>query len=143
MTEGPAETLGAGAARFGLDQPLPEARQTRRERLQMEAHCGALPPDLLPGMVAAQRLRDAQLARVTLQARGDTGGPVVVITGNGHARTDWGVPAMLAKAAPGLSVAALGQIEAGGTPSEAPFDIVETTPAIDRPDPCAAFAIGG
>ena len=77
----------------------------------MQAHCDALPEDMLPGMVAVQRLRDAVLARAVVRAMDDTGGPVAVITGNGHARRDWGMPAMLARAAPDLDVWVLGQTE--------------------------------
>jgi hypothetical protein len=46
---------------------------------------------------------------------------VVIITGNGHARTDWGVPALLAVAAPDVTVFALGQFEAEPV-SQVPFD---------------------
>ena len=73
------------AARFGLAEPLPEHEQTARQAVQMAAHCDALPVQMLPGMVDIQRLRDGRLAQSALN-----GGPVAVITGNGHARTDWG-----------------------------------------------------
>ena len=69
----------ADAARFGLSTPLPEDEQTAREAFQQAAHCGAMPEAMLPVMVDLQRLRDAELARVTLQALDDTGGPVVVM----------------------------------------------------------------
>lgn len=128
----------ADPAAFGLADPLDPDEQTRREALQARAHCDALPEALLPGMVEAQRLRDAALARAALQAHAATGGPVAVITGTGHARSDWGVPALLARAAPGLSVHAVGQFEADPGP-DAPFDAVRVTAPVDRPDPCAAF----
>ncbi|PKP83969.1 MAG: hypothetical protein CVT80_10830 [Alphaproteobacteria bacterium HGW-Alphaproteobacteria-2] len=53
-----ATVFGAEAARYGLDRALPEAEQAAREAEQMAAHCDALPEAMLPGMVAAQRLRD-------------------------------------------------------------------------------------
>jgi len=93
--EGAAAAWGVGARAAGLG-PLPPAEQAAREADQAEAHCGALPQSLLPGMVAAQRLRDARFARTALAALAETGGPVVVITGNGHARTDRGIPVYLA-----------------------------------------------
>lgn len=132
------ELFGDGAEIFGLDQPLNPAEQNAREAMQMSAHCDALPVKMLPGMVAAQRLRDAHFARVALQALADTGGPVVVITGNGHARRDWGMPVYLAAAAPDVTVRTLGQFEEPPAP-DAPFDVTLTSGAAERPDPCLAF----
>lgn len=130
--------FGPEAARFALDLPLSPDEQTDREAMQMSAHCDALPADMLPGMVAAQRLRDAHFARVTLQALAETGGPVVVITGNGHARKDWGMPVYLAAANPDLRVITLGQFEEPPDP-DAPFDVTLAAPPAERPDPCLAF----
>lgn len=141
ITEGAAAPFGPDAARFGLDRPLDPADQAAREALQAEAHCNALPPELLPGMVAAQRLRDAALARATLEALAAAGGPVVVITGTGHADRLRGIPAALGHAAPDLRVLALGQTEADPGP-DAPFDLWIVTDPQPRPDPCAAFKGG-
>ncbi len=132
--------FGDSASRFGLDSELPEQQQTEREALQMAAHCDALPAEMLPMMVDIQRLRDAKLAAVALLAFEETGGPVVVITGNGHARLDWGAPALLSLAAPDLRIFSLGQAEEGRAMPEGGFDKVEVSPAVDRGDPCAAFA---
>ena len=135
-----ADIIGDDAAqRFGLDEPLPPQQQTAREALQRSAHCDALPEDLLPTMVSVQRLRDAALAQAALQAYEQFGGPVVVITGNGHARTDWGAPHVLTQAAPDLVVFSLGQGEAGRMPDGA-FAMVVDGPAVDRGNPCDAFA---
>jgi uncharacterized iron-regulated protein len=139
-----ADTFGDGAARFGLTDQLPAAQQSAREDMQLEAHCNALPQTLLPMMVGIQRLRDAALARAAYQAHEQQGGAVVVITGNGHARKDWGAPALLALAAPELEQRALGQGEhaADGTEGSAPdglFDLTEFSPPALREDPCAAF----
>ncbi|QIE46420.1 ChaN family lipoprotein [Pseudohalocynthiibacter aestuariivivens] len=133
-----AMVFGGQADDYGLTQPLPAEEQTAREALQMEAHCDALPADMLPDMVAIQRLRDASLARAALQAWRDTGGPVVVITGNGHARRDWGATALIARAAPTLGIVALGQGE-DGVPPDGVFDRVTDAPAPAREDNCAAF----
>jgi uncharacterized iron-regulated protein len=126
------------AGPFGLDQPLPPDEQAAREALQAEAHCGALPEEMLPVMVDAQRLRDAALADATLRALQATGGPVVVITGNGHARGDWGVPALLARAAPNVTVFALGQGEDGADVTGT-FSLTLDAPSPERTDPCEAF----
>jgi uncharacterized iron-regulated protein len=138
-----AEDLAAVAgpevtARFTLDRPLAPQDQAAREALQDAAHCDALPDDLLPRMVSVQRLRDAALAQAALVGLADEGGPVVVITGNGHARTDWGAPALLRQAAPEVLVFALGQSEAA-VPPDGAFDHVLDAPAVDRGDPCDAF----
>ena len=133
MTEGAAALLPD----MGL-RPLPEAEQAEREAMQAEAHCGALPEHMLPSMVEAQRYRDASFAATALRALRETGGPVVVITGNGHARRDWGMPVYLSAMAPEVPVVALGQFEAA---PEAPpaFDVWLVTAPAEREDPCAAF----
>lgn len=124
--------------RFALDIPLDAEEQIARETLQREAHCNALPEELMPRMVSVQRLRDAVLADRALEALSRHGAPVVVITGNGHARMDWGAPALLKIAAPDVAVYALGQSEAGQGPSGV-FDSLTDGPAVDRGDPCDAF----
>ncbi|MEM9010145.1 MAG: ChaN family lipoprotein [Pseudomonadota bacterium] len=141
FSEGAAHVFGADAARFGLDQPLAAEEQAARETLQDDAHCNAMPPEMLGGLVAAQRYRDARFAQAVLTALEATGGPVVLITGNGHARTDWGVPAALAQAAPDLAVFARAHLE---IPPEdtPPFDDWRVTAAAEREDPCAAFRSG-
>lgn len=137
VSDGAAQVMGPSASLFGLDQPLDADQQAVREAGQMAAHCDALPEDMLPGMVEAQRLRDAGLARAVIAALAETGGPVAVITGNGHARTDWGMPGMLAQARPDVSVLSIAQFE---TPQDtAPYDHWLVTPTIARDDPCLAF----
>jgi uncharacterized iron-regulated protein len=138
VTEGAATVFGAEAGAYGLADALPPDQQAERETGQMEAHCNALPEKLLPGMVEAQRLRDAALARAAKQALDESGRPVVVITGNGHARTDWGLAQALARVAPDVSLISVGQLE---TPPDnaPPFDFWIVTGPVDRPDPCAGF----
>jgi uncharacterized iron-regulated protein len=140
VTDGAAAVFGAQAARYGLTASLAPEDQAAREAEMQEAHCGALPDEVLPGMVQAQRLRDAALARAVVQAFQETGGPVVVITGNGHARRDQGVPAVLAQAMPELSVLSVGQLE-GSAGTDPPFDRWIVTPILPRDDPCDAFGI--
>lgn len=126
------------AQRFGLDTPPNAQEQIAREALQAEAHCDALPETLLPMMVDAQRHRDIALADATLRALERTGGTVVVITGNGHARADWGMSAFVAHAAPELKIFALAQGEDGAKVS-GKFSLTLDAPAPERDDPCAAF----
>lgn len=139
MGQSLAEVFGAGAVQFGLDAALPAEQQAQREALQMAAHCDALPLEMLPMMVDIQRLRDAELAAAAVAAFQETGGPVVVITGNGHARKDWGAPHLVSKAAPDVVVFSLGQAEDGRVPPQGGFDLIQSGPAVDRGDPCEAF----
>ena len=138
VSEGAAARFAGDPQAFSLDQPLRENQQALREEMQAEAHCNALPAALLPGMVEAQRLRDAGFAARVLAALEETGGPVVLITGNGHARTDWAVPAMIALAAPEVTVVSVGQFESEPE-GDIPFDLWRVTEAAERDDPCAAF----
>ena len=139
MNDGAAAVFGPDAGRFGLTTSLSDVEQSAREADQMAAHCDALPSEMLSQMVEAQRLRDAGFARTTLQALTETGGPVVVITGTGHADLARGIPAALRVAAPQTTVFSLGQIE-GDPGADVPFDAWIVTEATPREDPCAAFA---
>jgi uncharacterized iron-regulated protein len=101
----------------------------------VDGHCGALPQDRVAPMALVQRLRDAALAQAMLRA----GEPrVVLIAGNGHVRSDLGVPHYLRAAgvAP-KDIVALGFVEDGDTAT--PFDLQQVTRRVQRPDPCAAF----
>lgn len=139
----PLEVIfGTEAAAFGLSSPLAPADQAAREAAQSAAHCGALSPEVLPGFVAAQRLRDAALARAVRDAHAATGGPVVLIAGTEHARRDVGVPASLAIAAPELRVLSVAQLE-DDPGAGAPFDLWIVTDRAPRADPCAGFRLGG
>lgn len=137
---GAAVAFGADAARYGLTVDLSPDESAEREGLQLEAHCNAIPKDRLAAMVDIQRLRDAVLAREVIAALEDTGGPVAVITGNGHARRDWGVPIFLDRVRPGLDIFVLGQSEGGQVSGV--FDAVLDAPPVDRGDPCEAFRTG-
>ena len=138
-SDGAAALFGPDAPLYALDQPLPEAQQTARETLQFDAHCAAMPMEMMGSMVEIQRYRDAVFARAALEALETYGAPVVVIAGNGHARTDWGVPAMIGMAAPEVTVHAVGFIE---FESDEPFDETHIVPPAPRDDPCNALTSG-
>tara|TARA_R110000787_G_scaffold30455_2_gene81743 strand:- start:1426 stop:2175 length:750 start_codon:yes stop_codon:yes gene_type:complete len=135
-SEGAAALFGADAARFGLDADLPEEQQKLRMQLQFEAHCEVMPLERMAGMVAVQRYRDAVFARAALEALEIYGPPVAVIAGNGHARKDWGVPAVIAKAAPEVTTHAIGFVE---DDTGMPFDDIRIVPPAERDDPCATL----
>ncbi|WP_308917707.1 ChaN family lipoprotein [Jannaschia sp. LMIT008] len=139
---GALAVFGADGARFGLDASLPPDERAAREAGQAAAHCDALPPDLLPGMVEAQRLRDADLAAAALRALDDGADRVVVIAGSGHVRPDHGAPTLLALADPDVRQAVVWQGEDGAAPPDWDAAIPVSTisaPAPERGDPCAAF----
>jgi uncharacterized iron-regulated protein len=138
IREGSASQFEGDAA-YSLERALPIKEQSAREAMQALAHCNMLPAEALKGMVEAQRLRDASFAQVTLQALKDTGGPVLVITGNGHARTDWGLPTYLRRVAPEVEVISVGQLSAGEI--SPPYDRWIMTGSFDagKGNPCDAF----
>lgn len=139
METGIAKAFGPDATRYGLAVPLDEGEQAEREAYQMEAHCNAMPEEMLSVLVSLQRLRDAALARAVLQAFEEVGGPIVVITGNGHARKDRGAPRMLTQVAPSLRVVTIGQGEEGNAPDGVFDAYLNDAPVPEREDPCAAF----
>lgn len=143
ISEGAADVFGDGAELFSLDQVFSDEVQATLEAIQRDAHCGALPEDMLPGMVEAQRFRDAYLARSAIAAHfepvSDGWSPVVVITGNGHAGNDWGVPSMLRIQRMDLAVQSVGQLEQLGPDDVPVFDHWLLTEAVERDDPCAAL----
>jgi uncharacterized iron-regulated protein len=122
--------------RSGLP-PAPPAVKEGLEKDIAESHCGARPPpNILAGMVEAQRARDARMAAVLKN-------PSVLIAGAGHARRDRGVPLYIADGDV-ISIAFL-EVQAGQTSpqdyfddfaSPASFDYVWFTPRAKREDPC-------
>jgi uncharacterized iron-regulated protein len=136
---GAAAVFEGDAARFGLTVALSEDEDAARRQLQFDAHCGAMPLEMMGGMVEAQRLRDAHFAARTLLALEAYGAPVVVITGNGHARRDWGMPDALAHAAGEVKVFGIGFLEAPAEAGSPLYDHTVVTAPAPRGDPCAAF----
>ena len=151
VMDGAAAAFGDEAARFGLDVPWPEDVQEEVELEMQVSHCNALPPEMLPGMAEAQRLRDAAFAAALLRAydRAERG-PALLITGNGHLRRDRAVPLFLSRVAPERSVLVIAVLErrdgdAGWRDALARWDgagadVVAITPEAERDDPCADFA---
>lgn len=137
LEQGVAAYFGPRSVDFGLDQPLTEVEQAEREADQLANHCNAMPGDMLPVLVDFQRLRDAVLARAADRALAEVGGPVVVITGNGHARLDRGLAVYLQKVRPEITIRSLGQSEGGAVSGD--FDLLLDSPPVERPDPCLAF----
>jgi uncharacterized iron-regulated protein len=122
-----------GLAAHGFQAQVPEAVMREQARLIEASHCGMVDAAMARRMASAQIARDQVMARAieTHAARG-----VVLLAGNGHVRTDLGVPVWLTPATRGRTVS-VGLIEEGDPTSA--FDLRVTTPAHPRPDPCAGM----
>src|SRR5690606_22196571 len=128
------------------ETPDDETRAALEDEM-IAAHCDRLPREAAAAMVGMQRLRDAGLADAALRAH-DAGGPTVLVTGNGHARTDRGVPAWLRAVEPELEVLSVGLLETDPERSafgdyHAPYDYVWFTAPAERTDACEDFRSGG
>lgn len=118
----------------------PSARAALDDDL-VQSHCGQLPAARVPGMVAAQRARDASMAQALIEALDRrVARPAVLLAGNGHLRRDYGVPQLLRARRPALRVLAVGFLESGQPLDEASalYDLAWVTPAAERDDPCRA-----
>ncbi|MBU6191390.1 MAG: ChaN family lipoprotein [Betaproteobacteria bacterium] len=115
----------------------PEVEQ-RMARVIRDGHCGLLPEVMIPAMVRAQRARDARIAEVVIEVRAGGRRPVL-LAGNGHVRTDLGVPLHLRDTAGSARIFAVGLLEAPVSPDEGRFDAVRITEAQERPDPCESL----
>lgn len=145
-TEGTDAVLGhAAAADLLRGRPLPDSARSRLEAVLDAGHCGKAPAHILPGMVAAQRARDAVMAQVLLDA-GSRG--AVLIAGNGHVRRDFGVPHYLGGSAIAGDMLVVGILESRDGQDEAAqyhrsgepeYDLIVFTTRREREDPCASL----
>jgi uncharacterized iron-regulated protein len=145
--DGGGSTTGEEMALLALANAMP---QPLREALVAElaaSHCGMIPPNAFQPMSISQRFMDAHVAARLIDAAAKHGA-AVLLAGNGHVRTDRGVPWYLRTRVPGRKAAAvmLLEVEDGkhdpaaylprdpdGRPAA---DYVLFTPRQDRPDPC-------
>lgn len=88
---------GAERKRLGLDRLLPPKLGEALHQDIKESHCDLLPETLLGPMTQVQRYRDAKLASALVEA--SKHGGAILIAGNGHVRSDRGVPWYLARQA--------------------------------------------
>lgn len=122
-----------GLAAHGFDAAVPEDLLDAQAEAIVQSHCGQIDLPLARRMAQAQVARDQQMARAVQQhaARG-----VVLLAGNGHVRTDVGVPRWLPRELRAQTLA-VGVLEEG---DDAPaFDLRRHVPRHPRPDPCAAM----
>lgn len=118
--------------------PLSPSAEVALDADLLDSHCGQLPATRLPRMRLAQRARDASMARgvTSLPVR-----PAILVAGNGHVRSDYGVPALLARLRPGARIINIAFEEEGkATDAGAAYTHIWTTPAVHRDDPCKGFS---
>lgn len=141
--EGYAAVFDAATrAAYRLDE-LPDALLRAHERAVDDGHCNRMPAASLPALARAQIARDLVLAQSIRPhfARG-----VVLLTGNGHARADIGVPFFLTAEERARTVS-IGLLEqqalrpAGMAQWRRSFDLAFVTPAQPRADPCAKLPL--
>ncbi len=120
-----------GLPALGFIAAVPADIDTAQAQAIVDSHCGMLDAAQAQRMVSAQVARDQFMARV-LEANAAQG--ALLLAGNGHVRTDIGVPRWLSPATRARSVA-IGLLEPGDASAPA-FDLAFTTAAQLRPDPC-------
>ncbi len=123
-----------GLAASGWRADVPADIQQAQAAAIAAGHCGQLDAAGAARLALAQVARDQAMAGLVAR---HAGRGVVLLAGNGHVRTDIGVPRWL-EAGLRARTLAVGLLEAGDADTGA-FDSVLTTPAQDRPDPCAGL----
>ena len=123
-----------GLAAGGFDSAVPpEITHAQADAIE-HSHCGMLDSTQALRMAGAQVARDQFMAR-SVEAYAERG--VVLLAGNGHVRTDIGVPRWLTPATR-LRTVAIGLLE-DGDGERGVYDRVVTTPRQPRADPCATM----
>lgn len=120
--------------------PLDADAQAALDADLVDSHCGQLPANRVAGMRLAQRARDAAMATTLLAVPGK---PAVLLAGNGHLRSDYGVPALLTELRPGARILSVGFIEEDHPDTaDRLYTHVWRTPPAPRGDPCAVLKAG-
>lgn len=142
--EGPA-ALPADLAAVIDAAPLDPSAQVALDADLVDGHCGHLAGPRLQAMRWAQRARDATMAlalRDALIAQRAAGrrAPVVFVAGNGHVRSDYGVPQLMRRLTPDSRGIPVAFVETGSPLTDAPYACAWVTAAASRDDPCAGLA---
>jgi uncharacterized iron-regulated protein len=128
-----------GLAAHGFDAAVPADVQAAQVRAIVDSHCGMVDEAQAQTLARAQVARDQFMAR-SIVAAAATARPAVLLAGNGHVRSDAGVPRWL-DAAVRTRTLAVGWVEEGGAEDSGAvrFDVVLKSPRQPREDPCAAL----
>jgi uncharacterized iron-regulated protein len=137
VREGPSALPEEIAANVKL-LPLEPAAATSLDEEIKASHCGMLPDAMVAPMSMAQRVKDALMARlVSINATPDG---AVLVAGNGHVRSDRGVPMYLRQPSVTFSFVEVGaSTDAIAYASEEPARFIVFTPRVDDDDPCKKF----
>jgi uncharacterized iron-regulated protein len=95
---------------FKLDEPLDSALSDALLTELEASHCGLMPKTAFGNMAVAQRFKDANMADVALKAV-ESYGSAIVFAGNGHVRSDRGIPYYLKQRAPDRKVISVAFVE--------------------------------
>jgi len=146
--QGASALPAAEVERLGLAAPFPGELQDGLLSELEASHCGLMPKSAFGNMAFAQRYRDAHLADAMISSAA-TYGAAILLAGNGHVRSDRGVPYYLRQRAPSKErlVVLLIEVEDGkdlaGTydwrdgDGKPLADYIVFTPRAERKDPCA------
>ena len=135
-----------GLQALGFDPNVPADIADAQASEIADGHCGQVDVADAQRLVAAQVARDQFMARMIERAAPQA---AVLLAGNGHVRSDIGVPRWLTPATRRRSVA-IGLLEPGTSAAGMHFDVVLRTTEQPRADPCEAMraapasaAVGG
>lgn len=135
--------LPEALARLLRATPLSSTAQAALDADLLASHCGHLPAARLAPMGWAQRSRDATM---WLALAASHGRPAILLAGNGHVRTDYGVPRLIAARQPGAHIVSVGFLERGEGELESkrelmtqPYTYAWITPRVPREDPCVGM----
>ena len=121
--------------------PLSESATQVLDADLLDSHCGQLPSKRVPAMRLAQRARDSAMATELTRVAER---PAILVAGNGHVRSDYGVPQLLARLKPNARIVSIAFEETGDGPdssrSTRPYSYIWYTAPTPRIDPCANFS---
>ncbi|MFT3819399.1 MAG: ChaN family lipoprotein [Rubrivivax sp.] len=132
----PAELAPAIAA-----APLSAAAQAALDQDLLDGHCGQLPAARVPPMRAAQRLRDTSMAAALLAAADAGAKPALLVAGNGHVRSDHGVPTLLRAQRPAARIISVCFVESSASDVPCDYRWITPGPPTPRQNPCAGFTM--
>jgi len=122
-----------GLAAHGFESRVPDDILAGHARQIEASHCGHVDGTMARRMALAQVARDQQMARAV---EAHIGRGVLLLAGNGHVRTDLGVPRWLSPATR-ARCEAVGVLEAGDATTA--YDRVVHVAGQQRADPCAGM----